>query len=76
MPGLPALGPHSLILPLLGLSNKPRHGAYPMTDTDRRIQVSVTLPEPLYLRWRKRLDDLNLSRMLEQELERRLKEVR
>ena len=47
-----------------------------MTDTDRRIQVSVTLPEPLYLQWRKRVDGLNLSRMLEQELERRLKELR
>jgi post-segregation antitoxin (ccd killing protein) len=44
-----------------------------MTDTDRRIQVSVTLPEPLYLQWRKRVDGLNLSRMLEEALKERLR---
>lgn len=47
-----------------------------MTDTNRRIQVSITLPEPLYVQWRKRIDELNLSRMLEEVLERRLKEIR
>ena len=42
---------------------------------DRRVPVTVTLPEPLYLQWKARLEALNLSRMLEEVLERRLKEI-
>ena len=45
-----------------------------MTAT-RRVQVCVTLPEPLYLQWKARVEGLNLSAMLEEVLERRLKEI-
>ncbi len=39
-----------------------------------KVRVSVSLPKDLYDQWLRRLDDLNLSRMLEDTLRMRLQQ--